>query len=557
MSDHAIREHMTVNAPAMAAGAIDYPALLRSDLEQIDFYDSRSHLHTLSGKDLVNAIRIRAAALAEGGLRRGDRVAMIAASDEEYLATLLAVLLLGAVPCAVAPPPTPSRPESAGVAHVRAALEVLNPVMVIAQPRVAVAVAHPNVLAYGDLVDADPIDWQLLSSAAPGDAHHIQLTSGSTSAPKAVLLTHGNVVHNSCAIAYGTRALRGQDRVFSWLPLYHDMGFIQVLAALLYGLRVGVMTPMGFLRDPTSWIRHMSHHGSTHTAGPPFAYRAVSDAIGRGGVPADVDLSALRHAYVGAEPIPYAVLREVTERLAPLGMRSDALVPCYGMAETVLATSIALQPYSSEGTSFGRVRGERNPEDDQLVVSCGRAVAGLRLQILSPEGELLPDGAVGDVQVSGPSVMLGYLSPGGGVVAPEGGWHDTGDRGFLAGGELFVVGRGKEMLIVRGRNFPPYDVEREIDGLSGAGGVSVVFSLHDEQRARESVIAVVGTRAAADEYDELRARITGGVRAAFGFSLDEVVVVPARTIPLTTSGKRQRLKVREAYRTAQLVPTGG
>ncbi|AKC41722.1 AMP-binding protein [Mycobacteroides chelonae] len=544
---------MKANAPAMATGAIDYTVLLRSDLERIDFYDSRSHLHALSGAGLVRTIRIRAAALAARGLRRGDRVAMVAASDEEYLSTLLAVLLLGAVPCAIAPPPTPSRPESAGVAHLCAALEVLNPAMVIAQPRVAVAITHRIVVMYGELTDADPIDWPLRSHANPGDIHHIQLTSGSTSAPKAVLLTHGNVVHNAGAIAYGTRVLRGRDRVFSWLPLYHDMGFIQVLAGLLYGLRVGVMTPMGFLRDPMSWVRHMTHHGSTHTAGPPFAYRAVSDAIKRAGALSDVDLSRLRHAYVGAEPIPYSVMCDVTEQLAPLGMRADALVPCYGMAETVLATTVALQPYPLGAKTFGRVHARKNPEDEQPVVSCGQVVDGLLLRITGPAGDPLPDGAVGDIQVSGPSVMSGYLTPYGGVAAPEDGWHDTGDRGFLADDELFVVGRRKEMLIVRGRNFPPYDIEREIDSISGAGGVSVVFSLPDEQRARESVVAVVGTRVAADEYGELRTRIAAGVRAAFGFSLDEVVLVPARTIPRTTSGKRQRLKVRQAYRDGLLI----
>lgn len=553
MSDLAIRQHVGANAPAMASGAIDYAALLRSELEQVDFYDSRSHLHTLSAADLVLTSRIRAAALAARGLRHGDRVAMIAANDEEYLTTLLAVLLLGAVPCALAPPQTPQRPESSGVAHLNAALGVVSPAMVIAPPRIAVAITHPNVSMYGELIDADPIDWQRCSRSKPDDVHHIQLTSGSTSAPRAVLLTHGNVVHNTSAIAYGTRALRGRDRVFSWLPFYHDMGFIQVLAALLYGLRVGVMTPMGFLRDPVSWVRHMSHHGSTHTAGPPFAYRAVFEAIARSGTPTDVDLSALRHAYVGAEPIPYSVMRDVTERLVPLGMRTDVLVPCYGMAETVLATTVALQPCSADASSFGRVRVGDSPDDGLPVVSCGQVVDGLRLRIVTPDGELSPDGAVGDIQVLGPSVMLGYLNPDGGVAAPEDGWHDTGDRGFLAGGELFVVGRHKEMLIVRGRNFPPYDVEREIDGLSGAGGVSVVFSMRDEQRARESVIAVVGTRASSDEYDELRVRIAGGVRAAFGFSLDEVVLVPARTIPRTTSGKRQRLRVREAYRNGSLV----
>ncbi|WP_181024966.1 AMP-binding protein [Mycobacterium kansasii] len=539
---------MRANAPAMSSGAIDYTRLLQQDLQQIDFYGTREHLATLPGHAVAHQVLVRAGALAANGLRRGDRIVMVSANTEQYLATLLAALLIGALPCAVAPPPTPSDEKSAGVQHLRAAIRVVDPKLVVAQPRVAVAVPHARVLVYDELQEAQPLSLPVGHTPEPSDVHHVQLTSGSTSAPKAVLLTHGNVAHNIGAIGYATAIARGHDRAFSWLPMYHDMGFIQVLGGLLYGLRVGIMTPLAFLRDPLSWVRHMTHHGSTHTAGPPFAYRATADAFQRASGTVEIDLSALAYAYVGAEPIAHSTVRYFTDTFARLGLRRDTLVPCYGMAESVLATTLALRPAATAATDFGRVRVRESRRHQIPVVSCGKPVDGLRLRVVDSDGVELPAGTEGQIQVSGPSIMLGYRNGDGSVTCPPDGWHDTGDRGFVSEGELFVVGRSKEMLIVRGRNFPPYDVERAIDAMPDIGpGHTIVFSVPDARRGRESVIAVIGTNTAETEHHRIRADVATAVRTAFGFSLDDIVLVPTAEIPRTTSGKLQRLKARQRY----------
>lgn len=532
----------------MSSGAIDYSLLLQHDLPQIDFYGTREHLATLAGQALVDKVLVRAGALAANGLRRGDRIVMVSANTEQYLATLLAALLIGALPCAIAPPPTPSDERSAGVQHLRAAIRVVEPQLVVAQPRVAVAVPHARVLVYDELQEAQPLSLPAGHAPEPSDVHHVQLTSGSTSAPKAVLLTHGNVAHNVGAIGYATAIVRGHDRAFSWLPMYHDMGFIQVLGGLLYGLRVGIMTPLAFLRDPLSWARHMTHHGSTHTAGPPFAYRATADALHRADATADIDLSALAYAYVGAEPISYSTVRHFTDSFARVGLRCNVLVPCYGMAESVLATTLALAPAPSAPTNFGRVRVSGSGPAQEPVVSCGAPVDGLRIRVVDSDGVELPAGSEGQIQVSGPSIMLGYHSADGSLTCPRDGWHDTGDRGFVSEGELFVVGRSKEMLIVRGRNFPPYDIERAIDSMPEIGpGHTIVFSVPDARRGRESVVAVIGTNTAESQHPRLRIGVATAVRTAFGFSLDEIVLVPTADIPRTTSGKLQRLKLRQRY----------
>lgn len=473
---------------------------------------------------------------------------MVANNTEEYLATLLAVLLLGAVPCAVAPPTAPGREESAGVRHLRAAIGLIDPTMVLTPARGTVP--HAAVAHYEDLQGASPVALAELAVPAPGDAHHLQLTSGSTSAPKAVVVTHGNVAHNIATVSQAMATVRNSGGLFSWLPMYHDMGFIQVLGALVYGGRIGLMTPLGFLRDPLSWMRNMTQHRSTVTAGPTFAYRAAADALARVGTrPSDIDLSELRHAYVGAEPIAAATLRRFTEGFAECGLRPDAVVPSYGMAESVLATTIAVQPAPKAPGNFGRVRTLQVDGRCTPLVSCGQPIDGIHVRVVRSDGAQVDEGAVGEIQISGPSVMAGYLASDGSVVGPPGGWHDTGDRGLIWGGELFVVGRSKEMLIVRGRNMPPYDVERSIEELAHIGpGQAVVFSAPDEGRGRESLVALVATGSVDDEqHRQMRGDVRTRVRETFGFSLDDVVVVPKTAIPRTTSGKIQRLKARDRY----------
>jgi fatty-acyl-CoA synthase len=550
----ALQAYVAQHAPAVATGAVDYALLLRDYNAQFDFYDSREHLATMPGAALADAVAVRAGALAARGVGPGDRIVMIAANTETYVTTLLAVLLLGAVPCAVAAPPTPSREDSAGVQHLRAALQVVAPVLVLGPPETIDALSHLGLIGYDELDGGRAVAFDR-PGPGPSDIHHIQLTSGSTSQPKAVVLTHANVAHNLGVLASGMDVERGNGRMFSWLPMYHDMGLVQVLGGLVYGAPVGLMSPLGFLRDPLSWLRHMSSHGSTVTAGPTFAYRAVLEAFGRAPDRAGhIDLGALQYAFVGAEPIVYQTLRHFTDTFAPLGLRPDVLVPCYGMAESVLATTLALRSAPEGAPNFGRVRVAPDAGGGEPPVSCGPPVEGIRVAVVDSAGNEVEPGVVGDIRISGPSVMAGYRQADGTVTAPPDGWHDTGDRGFRWDGELFVVGRTKEMLIVRGRNLPPYDIERVIGELPEVGqGQAVVFSVTDQVRGGERNVAVVAAGVTAeDDQRSLRDEAMARVRRVFGFSLDEVVVVSRRAIPRTTSGKIQRLKLREWYRAGRL-----
>ena len=532
-----------MNAPVIAAGAIDYALLLRQDLSDLDVFDHRDHVSTVAGATLAERISHRAGVLRGKGLSRGDRIVIVATNTENYLTTLLAIFALGAVPCAVAPPPAPSREDSAGVRHLIAALKLIEPRFVIADERDVLTVTHPGLLSYTELAEAQPVSWHPVGRPESGEVHHIQLTSGSTSAPKAVLLSHGNVAHNIGALSHSVGTVAG-SRIFSWLPMYHDMGLVQVLGALAHGSPVGLMSPLAFLRDPLSWLRHMSSHGSTVSAGPPFAYRAATASLGRLAEPPDLDLSALNRLFVGAEPLPYPVLREFTEAFAPFGLRPEALVPSYGMAESVLASTLALASAPPGPMNFGRVRVWQQTPTATPIVGCGGPIDGLDIRILAHDGSPAEPGSPGEIILRGPSVMLGYQEPGGTITRPPGGWHHTGDLGFLDNGELFVIGRTKEMVIVRGRNYPPYDIERAIETVETIES-SAVFSVTDDQGA-ESVVAVAGARPGGDP-DGIRTEVEATVRRIFGFSLEDVVIVRRGRLPRTSSGKLQRTKIRDLY----------
>ena len=547
-------------APRRGAGAVDYRSIGTAG-PPIAFLDSRGPTGEVHRGDLYDDALAAAAGLAHHGLSAGDRVLLVMPTGREYLTVLTACLLTGLVPCTVAVPPRPADPDSAGTRHVRAASTAAQCKAVVTDVPLPVAgVAGVVTLTIDDLRNHSALPARALRAPQPDDPHHIQLTSGSTSFPKAVLLTHRNVAAQLGMLIATTDIQPGTDRISTWLPLYHDMGLVQVLVALSTGTALDLMTPIGFVRDPPAWMRHISERRATLTAAPPFAFATTAERQRRR--PAkDLDLSRLRQAYVGAEPIPFAVLRGFRDAFSSSGLADDVLLPCYGMAETVLATTLALRHHASDELSFGRVRAlrfDRSALDDdciaarpvagrpsRTIVSCGSVVDGLTLRIVKGAAELA-DGQVGTIEVKGDSVMAGYLTADG-VDSPAGGWHDTGDVGLMHDGDLYVVGRTKEMLIVRGRNLPPYDVETVIEEHPAVGpGHAVVFSHSTEHRSTESIVAVVES-AGGDDEQALRVDVTTSVREVFGLSLSDVVVVRRGGIPRTSSGKRQRAALRSSY----------
>lgn len=534
--------------------------------------DSRGITAQLTYAELDERARGAAGALLARGLVPGDRILLPLPTGVEHLTALLGCLLAGLVPCTIVVPGNPDDPGSTGMRGYEAVVGVSEPAAVVAEdPATAIALAAvpgPVYLSVSDLRQP-AVPAEELPARGPDDPHHIQLTSGSTSAPKAAVLTYAQVTANVRAIHTALDMTPERDRVCHWLPLNHDMGFILTLATLLKGVALDLMPSMSFLRDPLSWPRHMSRRGATITTAPPFGYRTVTDRYRRTPDP-DLDLSLLRQAYVGAEPIPLGVLTDFRDTFAKHRLAEGALIPCYGMAETVLAATMALDPRPPGDLSWGRTKAVRLDREDLhhhsrvtdcdaasdrpslTVVACGRPLGGLTVEIRSPDGSVRPDDEIGEIHLRGDSVMAGYLGPGGVPRPVADRTHATGDLGFTRDGDLYIVGRLKELIIVNGRNLPPYDVEQSIETHPDIdAGNSAVFSHTDE--TGERVTAVVEVRVRADEHDRIRREVATLVRQSFGFNLHDVVIRKRGGIPRTTSGKRRRGRLRDDYLTGRSV----
>lgn len=393
----------------------------------------------------------------------------------------------------------------------------------------------------------------------------IQYSSGSTGTPKGVVLAHGDVMANVEAFSRGCEI--GPDDSFgSWLPLHHDMGlFSQLTAALLFGVHSVLMPPSDFVRRPIEWFRMMDHFGTTVTAAPSFAYdlclRLISDDMLD-----DIDLSRLRMSFNGSEPIHVPAMTEFTKRFAPAGLGADVVTPAYGMAEaTVYVCTKAIgRPPTILVADPRRAESPRRPELRPTSGVDGKEITGvgwpsrLDLRIVDPSShESLPDGAIGEIWLRGASIGRGYWNQPelsqdiftGRVSGGDGSdWLRTGDLGAVVAGELFVTGRLKELLIVRGRNIAPQDVEQEAraahDALTGYFGAAFGITAPDE---RIVLVHEVAPNVKAPELPAVAAAVVGRLGVAFGGPARNVVLVRRGTVRRTTSGKIQRAAMRAAF----------
>jgi len=513
----------------------------------------------------ASAFRV-ARALREAGLRRGDLVALVIADAEQFLTALFGASIAGVVPASLYPPATAGDLSryftlTAGILRTAGARAVVTSAALTSGFE-AVRTSCPElalVLSREDLV-APPLEPDALPSL--DDIAFVQFTSGSTSAPKGVALSHRNLSANVNAIngpaGLGTTA---DDSGVSWLPLYHDMGLVGMALGALYSARPSVLlSPQAFVKRPAEWLKAISHYRGTVSFAPSFAYdlavRRVRERDLEG-----VDLSCWRVAGCGAEPIHAATLAAFAERFALVGFRAASFLPCYGLAEHVLAATFPprdraprVQHLSASQLTEGRqATAAQAGEQSVTLVSCGRALPGHEIRIVGADGREAQEGEVGEITLAGPSVMLGYYRDA--ELTAETircGWLHTGDLGYLSEGELFVCGRAKDVIIVNGRKYHPQDLEWAVFGIMGVRRGRVVAFGIGEQGASERVVIVVepsGTAAADVLADTIRRCISD----AFGLYVDEVVLVPSGTIGRTTSGKVQRAATRARYQRGALI----
>lgn len=531
--------------------------------------DENTVLATMTYGELAMMAKAVASGLIAGEVVPGDRVAIMLPTGTEFFTAFFGILYAGAVPVPIYPPTQMSQLED----YLRRQARILRN----AEPKVLVTV--PEGLRLGALLrglvpslsaiesvgnlKSSPARVSLPQLNDPAATALIQYTSGSTGDPKGVVLSHANLLANIRAILKAIDATSA-DVLLSWLPLYHDMGLIGAWLGPLYaGARCYIMSPLSFLAHPQSWLWASHRYRATISAAPNFAFELCLKQID------DVDLSgldlrSLRFVANGAEPVSINTLRRFIERFNRYGFRPGAMAPVYGLAECAVA--LALPPPGREPL-IDRInrdalsrRGIAEPAsvgDSHAIeiVACGRPVPGHEIRIVDDAGREVAERREGRLEFRGPSATSGYFRNE--TKTRElfrDGWLDSGDRAYMANGDVFITGRIKDIIIRAGQHVYPQELEETTGNIEGLiKGAVASFGVTDPVSGTERIIvlAEVGQTDLA-EREILKARARDAVTASVGWPPDDIVLVEPGTVPKTSSGKIRRAAAKEQYLAHQL-----
>ncbi len=519
-----------------------------------------------SWRDVRSRALSMAAVLEDRGLRPGSAVAVLAAAPADIAPAVQAVWLTGGSVTMLHQPT--ARTDMAN--YARDTASVLGVIRARSVLVGAPFEAAAGALAAGGIQVISIADLDGAGSAGTNPAGAdvgesstalLQLTSGSTATPKAVRITHANLWANIEAMCATADLRSGVDVMVSWLPLFHDMGMVGFLTLpMCRGIELVKVTPTDFLRNPLLWVELISRYRGTCTAAPNFAYAITARALARPELAGSgLDLSSMRFALNGAEPIDVAAAEAFLAAGAPFGLALTAMVPGYGLAEATLGVTfhpwgsplridtVDAAALESQRKAVSRNRSAPAARLDAASVRqfpvLGPPLPGIEVAVRADDGSLMAERQVGTLLVRGDSVTEEYLTVDGPrPTRGDDGWLDTGDLGYLVDGEVVVCGRVKDVIIMGGRNIHPTDIERAaqaVDGVRAGNAAAVRWSTGG---GRESFAVVVESREAAD--DVAAQRISAGVRSAVTSAIGArpalVKVVPVGTLPKTPSGKIRR-----------------
>lgn len=563
------------NAPAFAEGALPSDVSNMVDLLRYRAASGRGRYTFLddglrgSGVELSSAALLRRAAGVARRLRAafepGSTVALMHPPGLDYLVAFFGTMMAGLVPVPVYPPDVTALDRS--LSRLFALIDDASVCAILTSGQVATmtrALAeHHEALDLRPIIATDEIpasDDDGATGPDPDALAFLQYTSGSTRAPKGVRVTHANLLANLGLMrdAFGISGGVG----VSWLPPYHDMGLIAGnLLPVHTGMHAVLMSPISFLQRPISWLGAMSRFRAEICGAPNFAYalaarRAKPEAV------AELDLSAWRVAVCGAEPINPRTMEVFAKTFAPAGFSASALYPCYGLAE---ATLLVTGPTVGRGVKTlqvdraalleGRATPSRGAQSVE-VVSCGAPLGDAGVNIMAPDGPAEP-GAVGEVVVTGPSVAEGYHHASAlpheqaNAFSKEG--VRTGDLGFLRDGELYIVGRTKDVIIVRGKKFHPHDIEATLVERVEPAELGKVLACGWEDEGQPRTAVLLEPRLPISEFDpaELVQEVRAAIRADHGITV-EVGLTARGQLPKTSSGKLRRLEAMRRLRAGEL-----
>jgi acyl-CoA synthetase (AMP-forming)/AMP-acid ligase II/acyl carrier protein len=536
------------------------------------FLDDRDGESEITFRELERRARVIAARL-QLELRPGDRALLVYPAGLEFISAFFGCIYAGvvAVPATYPKPkrPMPRLQRIALDCDAHVALSTAQTLTTIDPDLLSADAATSQWVATDELEDALADMWER-PTLGGSDLAFLQYTSGSTSDPKGVMVTHANLLNNLECIrrSFGIFEFE-DDRISSsgvfWLPAYHDMGLIGgVLTPLYMGGRSVLMSPTAFLQRPMRWLQAIHDYKATISGAPNFAYEYCvrrTNAEER----AALDLSCWRLAFCGAEPVRAETLSHFAEAFRQAGFRSQAFYPCYGLAETTLLAAgpdyrqepriLAVNRAALAEHRVAPACGEPDAMIQKLV-GCGPAIPNHRICIVQPEtGVPCEDGEVGEILIQGPSVAQGYWNRPeeteqvfrAVVKGEDGHFLRTGDLGFFRDGELFVTGRVKDVIIIRGRNHYPQDIEQSAEESHPAVLPGAAFALEDAAGERLVVVHQLDRQYRGADYQQIVQSIRRSIVEQHELDPYAVVLIRQTSLPITSSGKVQRNLCREKY----------
>ena len=501
------------------------------------------------------------------GVGPGSHVALLGPTSRALVTSIEAVWLCGATVVVL---PLPMRLSSIEEFVEQTRVRIAN-------ADVSLVLIDPELAPFIEPTPSDPpmVGWDAVrpgAGRAPARAFErpvddldrlaiLQFTSGSTSDPKGVMLPHRTVGANLDAISAATSLDPDEDVLVSWLPLYHDMGLVGLFSlSVTTGTPLVLGGPTDFMGGPARWMEWMSAYGGTATAGPNFSYVLAARALRRGD---QLDLSRLRIALNGAEPVDPATVASFVEAGERHGLRPGAVFPAFGMAEVAIAgtfpepmTGLRTDPVDRRVLEDGRYAApvEASFSNVRHLAILGRPVEGLEIRVVDPiTGDILRDREVGELEIRGTSVTPGYYKrPDANAELFHDGWLRTGDLAYLVDGEMVMCGRIKDMIIVGGRNVYPEDVERALADVVGVRAGNIIAFGVDGLQGKEGLVVVAESKS--DDHAEVRRSVAQRVREAIGLPAKEIVLVQPGSLPKTSSGKLQRSLCKLRYLGKELQP---
>ncbi len=550
---------------ATLGDALDYAA---TGARGLNFHNPRGQLsRPYPYSELRRDALAMARRLIAAGIAPHDRIALIAETGPDF-----AALFFGCVYAGAWPVPLPL-PTSFG--GKEAYVDQLAVQMKSADPRCLIYPAELEGMAgeAARICGVEGLDWEsfaarpapetTLPAAAPDDIAYLQYSSGSTRFPHGVAVTHHALLNNLSAHSHGMEVCE-TDRCVSWLPWYHDMGLVGcLLSPVANQVSTDYLKTEDFARRPLAWLELISRNsGTTLSYSPTFGYDICSRRVSsQMHVSERFDLSRWRVAGNGADMIRPDVMQAFVDAFGDAGFRASAFLPSYGLAEATLAVSI-MPPGEGirvelveESELSGIPADEGKPRRFRAIVNCGKAVKDMAIEVRDDGGAPLPDGVIGKIWASGPSIMHSYFRDDVSTAAClKDGWLDTGDMGYLSGGYIYVVGRAKDMIIINGKNHWPQDIEWAVEQLPGFKSGDIAAFAITTQNGEEAPAVLVQCRTSDDaERTKLRDTIREKVRAITGMNCI-VELVPPRTLPRTSSGKLSRAKARNLYLSGEIQP---